>query len=134
MLRLSERLNLLGADDAHTKHEASLNIAASLRNYLQKVLKTKQGGVVYAPDMGLSPINMSQGINSDDEKLHVLMQIEALLLKFDARIESISTQLKRNHSVTIILSFQMLVTTQSNYVVSLLGTLQSDGTFELELQ
>ena len=122
MLRLSERLNLLGADDAHTKHEESLNIAASLRNYLQKVLNTKQGGVVYAPDMGLSPINMSQGINSDDEKLHVLMQIEALLLKFDARIE------------TIILSFQMLVTTQSKYVVSLLGTLQSDGTFELELQ
>ena len=97
MLRLSERLNLLGADDAHTKHKESLNIAASLRNYLQKVLNTKQGGVVYAPDMGLSPINMSQGINSDDEKLHVLMQIEALLLKFDARIESISTQLKRNH-------------------------------------
>jgi hypothetical protein len=32
------------------------------------------------------------------------------------------------------LSFQMLVTTQSKYVVSLLGTLQSDGTFELELQ
>tara|TARA_B100000768_G_scaffold178516_1_gene194431 strand:- start:4176 stop:4580 length:405 start_codon:yes stop_codon:yes gene_type:complete len=134
MIRLSERLNSLGAIEIDTKYEASVSLASSIRNYLQKVLNTRWGSVIYAPDMGLPTIDMNQGVNSEDDKLHLLKQIEALLLKFDPRIAILTTQLKNNHNLTVALSFEMYLTTKSKYTVSLLGTLQSDSTFELELQ
>ena len=46
MLRLTERLNLLGSQPSDNKHEESINIATSLRSYLQKILNTKMTEVL----------------------------------------------------------------------------------------
>ena len=111
MIRLSERLNSLGAIEIDTKYQESVSLATSIRNYLQKVLNTRWGSVIYAPDMGLPAIDMHQGVSSEDDKLHLLKQIEALLLKFDPRIAILTTQLKNNHNVTVVMSFQIYLTT-----------------------
>jgi type VI secretion system protein len=134
MLRLTERLNLLGSQPSDNKHEESINIATSLRNYLQKILNTKIGSVLCSPQMGLPYINISEGIGVDSGKEHILKQIQVLLLKFDPRIVTITTQLKNNHNLTTILAFQLSLTTQSKQNISMLAKLQSDNTFELELQ
>jgi type VI secretion system lysozyme-like protein len=133
MLRLTERLNLLGTQGQGTKHEESISIATSMRGYLQKVLNTRVGSVLYSPQMGLDKIDVSAGLAEEDQE-QLLKQIRMVLLRFDPRIATLSAQLKNNHNVTVLLSFQLSFTTQSKHAISMLGTLQSDSTFELELQ
>jgi type VI secretion system protein len=134
MLRLTERLNLLGTQGQGTKHEESISIATSMRGYLQKVLNTRVGSVLCSPQMGLDKIDVSAGLAEEEDQEQLLKQIRMVLLRFDPRIATLSAQLKNNHNVTVLLSFQLSFTTQSKHAISMLGTLQSDSTFELELQ
>jgi type VI secretion system lysozyme-like protein len=134
MLRLSEKLNLLTVKNESTQQLESLNIATSVRHYLQKILNTRLGSVLSAPNMGMPKIDLSEGIVEQEDQQNVLNMIKIVLEKYDPRIESLHTELKENNNITVILSFQLLVTTRSKHVVTLFGKLQSDSTFELELQ
>jgi type VI secretion system protein len=134
MLRLSERLNLLGSQGQGTEREESISIATSMRSYLQKVLNTRVGSVLCSPQMGLEKIDVSAGLANEYDQEQLLKQIRTVLLRFDPRIANLTAQLTNNHNVTVLLSFQLSFTTQSKLAISMLGKLQSDSTFELELQ
>jgi predicted component of type VI protein secretion system len=134
MLRLSERLNLLGSQGQGTEREESISIATSMRSYLQKVLNTRVGSVLCSPQMGLEKIDVSAGLANEYDQEQLLKQIRLVLLRFDPRIANLTAQLTNNHNVTVLLSFQLSFTTQSKLAISMLGKLQSDSTFELELQ
>jgi len=134
MLRLSEKLNRLAVKEENTQELESLNIATSVRNYAQKVLNTRLGSVLITPNMGMPKIDLSKGIIEQADKQSVLDMIKCVLERYDPRIESLNIELKETHNVTVILSFQLLVITRSTHAITLFGTLQSDSTFELELQ
>lgn len=134
MLRLTERLNLLGTQGQRTNHEESISIATSMRSYSQKVLNTRVGSVLCSPQMGLERIDVSAGLANEYDQEQLLKQIRVVLLRFDPRIATLTVQLTNNHNMTVLLSFQLSFTTQSKHAISMLGKLQSDSTFELELQ
>jgi predicted component of type VI protein secretion system len=134
MLRLSEKLNTLNAKKESNNFDESLNIATSIKNFLQKLLNTRQGSVLSAPAMGMPSININEGIIGLQEQQSVLNIIHTLLKKYDQRIETLTSELTKNKNVTVILSFQLSVVTRSEHAINILGKLQSDSTFALELQ
>lgn len=133
MLRLTEKLISRHTEsDVHSSEE-KMNSADSICQFVLKLLNTRQGSVLINPNLGMPAFDISQGLQDESDKLLFLQHIAKQIKLAEPRVVDVQSQLKQEKNITVVMAFKLEVKTVASQSVHMLGKLQSDSTFELEL-
>ena len=133
MLRLTEKLvSRHSEQDLHASEE-KLNSAESICQFVLKLLNTRQGSVLINPGLGMPAFDISQGLQDETDKLLFLEHIAKQIKLAEPRVVDVQSQLKQDNNITVVMAFKLEAKTVASQSVHMLGKLQSDSTFELEL-
>ena len=133
MLRMTESLNKLDHYDIGLEKKFSRGTAESICQYLKKILNTHQGSVAINPKLGTPPFDLSQGLRDVSDQRVLLQFMKRQFKQAETRIEKVEIHLMASRQVTVVLAFQVHLTTIEGVNIRMNGRLQSDSTFELEL-
>lgn len=130
MLRLTETLNSLSAQH---DHDESLDLSTSICQYIRKLLNTRQGSVLINPNLGMPAFDLSQGLQDDADKQHFLNHIIKQIKQAEPRVADVNSQLKNDNNIAVVMAFKLVVKTIGKQTITMIGRLQSDSTFDVEL-
>ena len=130
MLRLTELLN---SQSAQHEHEESIDLATSICQFIRKLLNTRQGSVLINPNLGMPSFDISQGLQDVADKQMFLNHINKQIRQAEPRVADINSQLKNDNNIAVVMAFKLVVKTVSKQTITMIGRLQSDSTFDVEL-
>lgn len=130
---MTEKLVARHSDQELLASEEKINSAESICLFILKLLNTRQGSVLINPNLGMPAFDISQGLQGESDKLLFLQHIAEQITLAEPRVVDVKSQLKADNNITVVMAFKLEATTVASQSVVMLGKLQSDSTFELEL-
>ncbi len=132
MLRLTEKLVAKKAQQQGFDDD-KLDSASSICQFILKLLNTRQGSVLINPALGMPTFDISQGLQNEADKQLFLAHINQQIKLAEPRVVTINSQLKNDNNISVVMAFKLVIETVSKQTIAMVGKLQSDSTFELEL-
>jgi predicted component of type VI protein secretion system len=133
MLRLTERFIAHNQQDDSMRKDEIMDLPNSVCGFIRKILNTREGSVLINPKLGTPAFDVSRGLVDEEDKKIFLIYINQQIKLAEHRVSKVSSQLKNDKNIAVVMAFKLVVETVTGQNITMVGRLQSDCTFDVEL-
>ncbi len=106
--RLLDRIRILERNpDARFDEMGSADRIRAVREYLQRILNTRQGNSMIAQDFGMPDLTDLPSSMTGDRVTEIQRQIQELVRRFEPRMEKVNIQIRKAEEGSGMLRFQI---------------------------